>query len=85
LLVGGAVKEVHLGEGRVHLLENVRQLGLVHIVRHNVQNRAQLLSFLLKTKFLVHVRDSLLEASLEGRNLIAQLLLLILGGFRLSK
>ena len=38
LLVGVAVKEVHLGEGCVHLLENVLQLGQVHVVRHNVQN-----------------------------------------------
>ena len=85
MLVGIAVKEVHLGESSVHFLENGRHLGLVCVVGHNVENSAQLLSFLLKTKLLVHVSDSLLEAGLVSRNLIAQLLLLIVSGVLLLK
>ena len=85
MLVGIAVKEIHLGESGVDLLEDGLHLGLVCIVVHNVENSAQLLSFLLKAKLLVHVSDSLFEASLVSRNLIAQLLLLILSGFCLLK
>ena len=83
MLVGIAVKEVHLRESSVHFLENGRHLGRVRVVGHNVEDGAQLLSFLLKAKLLVHVSDSLLEASLESRSLIAQFLFLIRSGFLL--
>ena len=66
LLISIAIEEIHLRVGSVHFLQNGHQLGRVYIVGHNVEDGAELLSFLLETKLLVHVNDSLLEASLKS-------------------
>ena len=77
MLVCRAVVEVHLREGLINFDENVPELRMVNIVGDDCENRAELLVLLLQSQLLVHVCDALLKTSLEGRDLVAQLLFLL--------
>ena len=77
LLVCRAVVEVHFREGLINFDENVPELRMVNIVGDDCENRAELLVLLLQSQLLVHVCDALLKTSLEGWDLVAQLLFLL--------
>ena len=63
---GGTVVEVHLGERVVDFDKDLTKLPVVHVLRYDRQNSAQLLILLLKSQLLVHVGDPLLQSGLES-------------------